>query len=84
MDAIETAVREVLGTRANLSTPAAALGLDDDLFDRGLTSLATVEVMLGLEDRLGVEFPDEALTRGTFRSVGALRDVLAKLGAAAA
>lgn len=83
MDMIETAVRDVLGARANLSVPAATVGADDDLFDRGLTSLATVEVMLALEERLGIEFPDAALTRGTFRSVAALRDTLSRLGAAA-
>ena len=83
MDTIETAVREVLAARAHLSTAPAALGVDDDLFDRGLTSLATVEVMLALEERLGIEFPDEALTRTTFRSVSSLVDVLSRLGAAA-
>ena len=83
MDAIETAVREVLADRAKLQTGAAELDAGDDLFDRGLTSLATVEVMLALEERFGVEFPDEALTRTTFRSVAALRDLVSGLGASA-
>lgn len=83
MEMIETAVREVLAARAHLSATPASLGVDDDLFDRGLTSLATVEVMLALEERLGVEFPDEALTRSTFRSVGSLVEALSRLGAAA-
>ncbi|WP_426954415.1 acyl carrier protein [Muricoccus radiodurans] len=83
MSDIEATIREVLGTTATLSTPATALDVRDDLFDRGLTSLATVELMLALEGRLGVEFPDEALTRQTFRTIASLQDTLSRLGAAA-
>ena len=83
MDPIETTVRDVLAECAKLPTGAAELDAEDDLFDRGLTSLATVEVMLALEERCGVEFPDEALTRATFRSVASLRDLVSRLGASA-
>ena len=77
------AVRDVLASRAKLPVAAGALGAEDDLFDRGLTSLMTVDVMLALEERFDLEFPDSALNRATFRSVAALRDLLLSLGAAA-
>ena len=83
MDQVEMAVREVLGNRAKLSAAAASLAPEEDLFDRGLTSLMTVDVMLALEERFDVEFPDAALNRATFRSVASLRDLLLSLGAAA-
>jgi acyl carrier protein len=80
---VETIVRDILAGRAKLATAPGALGVEDDLFDRGLTSLMTVDVMLALEERFDVEFPDEALNRATFRTVAALRDLLLRLGAKA-
>lgn len=80
MTDVETGIRGVLDASARLSVPAASLGVDDDLFDRGLTSLATVDLMLSLEERFGVEFPDEVLRRQTFRSIATLRDVLQQIG----
>ncbi len=82
MSDVETGIREVLQASARLSVSANSLELDDDLFDRGLTSLSTVDLMLSLESRFDVEFPDEALKRQTFRSISSLRDVLVKIGAA--
>ncbi|WP_159996706.1 acyl carrier protein [Roseomonas sp. 18066] len=81
MTGIETAVRDALASRARLSSDAKAIGAEDDLFDRGLTSLMTVDVMLALEERFDLEFPEEALTRNSFRSVASLRDLLVSLGA---
>ncbi|MBS7811729.1 acyl carrier protein [Roseococcus pinisoli] len=83
MTEVETGIREVLQASARLSVPASSIGLDDDLFDRGLTSLSTVDLMLSLESKFNVEFPDEALKRQTFRSISSLRDVLVQIGAAA-
>lgn len=81
MSSVEDGIREVLGASTKLSTSAASLGVDDDLFERGLTSLSTVDLMLALETRFNVEFPDEALRRQTFRSISSLRDVLLQIGA---
>ena len=40
-----------------------------DLYTLGMTSHATVAVMLALESAFDVEFPDELLTREVFESV---------------
>ena len=40
-----------------------------DLYELGLTSLASVNVMLALEDVFGVEFPEEVVKKSTFASV---------------
>jgi acyl carrier protein len=52
---------------------------DTDLYAAGLTSLMSVDVMLAVEQRFGIMFPDELLTRRTFSSIRALRDVVAGL-----
>lgn len=46
-------------------------GLNDesDLYDAGLTSFASVQLMLALEDHFGVEFPERMLNRRTFSTI---------------
>ncbi len=79
MDADAT-IRRVLEEHGRLSTPATALATDDDLYQRGLSSHASVNVMLALEEAFGVEFPDELLRKSTFQSIGSIRGALAGLG----
>jgi acyl carrier protein len=61
----------------------SSLGDDDNLYQAGLTSHASIEVMLALEDMFDLEFPDAMLRKSTFESVSAIRSALAQLGAAA-
>ena len=67
--AIETTVREVLAEQGKLSEDAQAIAVDADLYRAGMTSHASVNVMLGLEDEFDVEFPEERLTKATFTSI---------------
>jgi acyl carrier protein len=69
---MEQEVREVLAEVGRLAKPVESIKTNDDLHDAGLTSLATVNVMLGLEDKFEVEFPDEFLNRQSFASIAAL------------
>src|SRR3712207_5633924 len=78
---MEDFVREILRTRGDLSVPVETLDRHADLFDAGLSSFGTVEVMLGMEERLGTTIPDDMLTRETFSSIAALAAAVAKLGA---
>jgi acyl carrier protein len=59
---------------------ARTLPADADLANHGLTSVQAIEVIFGLEDRLGIEIPDELITRGSFRSVDALVQTLHTAG----
>jgi len=52
---------------------------DADLYELGLTSHASVNVMLALEDEFDVEFPDEALKKSTFASIHNIEAVIARL-----
>ncbi len=72
-------IRAVLAQHGRLATDAAALPDTADLYQAGLTSHASVNVMLGLESAFDVEFPDQMLTRSVFSSVAAIRAALVQL-----
>ncbi|MCW3039340.1 MAG: putative acyl carrier protein [Solirubrobacterales bacterium] len=76
-------IRRILGEHARLSTDAfAALPNDGDLFEAGMSSHASVQVMLAVEDAFDVEFPDELLRRSTFASIDAIVSAVRRLKAA--
>jgi acyl carrier protein len=65
-------IRTILKEHARLSRDAEALGREDDLYQAGMTSHASVNVMLALEGEFDIEFPDHMLKRSVFESVGAI------------
>lgn len=69
---IEDELREIVRTQGKLKVPAARIQLDDDLYRLGMSSLATVNVMLAIETRFDIEIPEKALNRETFRTIAAL------------
>ena len=74
----------VIRDHAHLPVDVAALADDADLFQAGMTSHASVNLMLGLEAEFDVEFPDAMLKRSVFESVSAIAAALNALRAAAA
>jgi len=72
-------IREVLTQYGRLDVDVSALDDRADLYAVGLTSHASVNVMLGLEDVFDVEFPERLLRKTTFSSIGAMRDALHEL-----
>jgi acyl carrier protein len=84
MSDIDTTIRSVLEAQGHLPVSALTLKDDDDLYENGLSSHASVNVMLGLEDAFGIEFPDSLLRKGTFESVASIREALGTLGVSAA
>jgi acyl carrier protein len=75
-------IREVLRQHARLPADPETLAPDADLFAAGMTSHASVSVMLALEARFDVEFPDEMLKREVFMSIEAMADAVSTLQAA--
>jgi acyl carrier protein len=53
--------------------------LDQPLLELGLDSLGAVDLLLDLEQTFSVVFPDELLTRETFRDTRALGRALAQV-----
>jgi acyl carrier protein len=77
-------IRRVIREHGHLPVDLDSIGDDTDLFQAGMTSHASVNLMLGLEAEFDVEFPDAMLKRSVFQSVTAIRAALARLMAAAA
>jgi acyl carrier protein len=78
------AVRDIVKEHGRLAVEVDTLADDDSLYEAGMTSHASVNVMLALEDAFDVEFPDEMLKRSVFESISSISAALAQLDAAAA
>lgn len=72
-------IRAILAEHGWLPVDAASLAEEADLYAAGLTSMASVNLMLALEERFDVEFPERMLRRKTFESIAAIRDALSEL-----
>jgi acyl carrier protein len=72
-------IRRILKEHARLSSDASTLPDDADLYQAGMTSHASVNVMLALEGEFDVEFPDHMLRRGVFESIAAIRAAVTEL-----
>lgn len=77
-------IRKVLSAHARLSVPPEAVADDADLYQAGMTSHASVNVMLALEDSFDIEFPDRMLKRSVFESVDSIAAAVTELQATAA
>ena len=72
-------IRAVLGTTGWLQADIGTLADDADLYAAGLTSLASVNLMLALEEKFDIEFPERMLRRKTFESIAAIRSAIGEL-----
>lgn len=52
---------------------------ESSLWEKGMDSLASVRLLVLVEDEFAVEFPDRLLTRDTFTSVRRLASVIREL-----
>lgn len=72
-------IRRILKEHGRLSTDADQLSGEQDLYQAGMTSHASVNVMLALEGEFDVEFPDHMLKRNVFNSIESIRTALEEL-----
>lgn len=77
--AIVERVQSVIVNYAELGDKAVALSPDDDLFALGMSSRASVGVMLGLESEFDIEFPDAMLRRDVFESIRSISQAISGL-----
>jgi acyl carrier protein len=78
----DTAIRRVLRDHGRLNADPDQLAAETDLYQAGMTSHASVNVMLALEGEFDVEFPDHMLKRNVFRSIASIERALRELIAA--
>jgi acyl carrier protein len=83
-DTITDGVRAILREHGRLAVDVASLADDSNLYEAGLTSHAGVSLMLALEERFDIEFPERMLRRGAFASIAAIRAGLEELRGAGA
>ncbi|MGO9285241.1 MAG: acyl carrier protein [Mycobacterium sp.] len=69
-------IREVLAAHGRMAVDPNEVDDQADLYDLGLTSHASVDVMLALEDAFDIEFPDEVLKKSTFASIHNIEQVV--------
>jgi acyl carrier protein len=74
-------IRSILTEHGRFPFDVAGIGDEDDLFQAGMTSHASVNVMLALEEEFDFEFPESMLRKSTFESVAAIRTALVELTA---
>ncbi|MGB7870977.1 MAG: acyl carrier protein [Mycobacterium sp.] len=77
-------IRNVLAAHGRMAVDPREVDDQADLYDLGLTSHASVDVMLSLEDEFDIEFPDEVLKKSTFASVRNIEQVVEGLVKSAA
>jgi acyl carrier protein len=76
---MDETIRAILAEHGRLSIDTAQLADDTDLYGVGLTSHATVTVMLAIEDAFEIEVPDSMLRKGTFQTIGSMRAMVSAL-----
>jgi acyl carrier protein len=72
-------IRALLAKHGNLPVSIDNVADAADLYDAGLSSFASVQVMLALEEEFDVEFPEHLLNRKSFSSVEAIEAALAEI-----
>lgn len=79
MSKVGEEVRTVVGEYGRLSVDVSTLSDDSSLYEAGMTSHASVNVMLGLENAFEIEFPDRMLRRNVFETLGAMQAAIEEL-----
>jgi acyl carrier protein len=70
---MDETIRTVLAEHGKLAVDASSIDEQTDLFASGMTSHASVNVMLALEDAFDIEFSEKMLKKSTFESIAAIR-----------
>ena len=78
-DSIDAKIRRILKDHGRLNQDSEALAPEADLYQAGMTSHASVNVMLALEGEFDVEFPDHMLKRNVFDSIASIQAAVHEL-----
>ncbi|MBL7688727.1 MAG: hypothetical protein JNJ49_11890 [Bdellovibrionaceae bacterium] len=74
---LEMDVRAVLKDVSANSYSKAPVGLDDNLYELGiLDSLTTVQFIIGIEKKLGIEVPNRDISYETFSTIREISKLL--------
>ena len=79
MSETATKIKAILKEHGRLAKDPESLADDADLYQAGMTSHASVNVMLALEGEFDVEFPDHMLKRSVFESIRSIQAAIDEL-----
>lgn len=69
-------IRALLAKLGGLPVSVDTIDDNGDLYAAGLSSFASVQLMLGLEEAFDIEFPDHLLNRKSFASIAAIENTV--------
>ncbi|MBB3313963.1 acyl carrier protein [Rhizobium sp. BK196] len=69
-------IRDLVAKFGKLPVSVDQVADDADLYAAGLTSFASVQLMLGIEEAFDIEFPDNLLNRKSFASISAIANTV--------
>lgn len=72
-------IRDLLAKHGGLPSSVEELSDTADLYEAGLSSFASVQLMLALEEEFDVEFPEHLLNRKSFSSIAAIEEALSEI-----
>lgn len=72
-------LRGLVADHGGLAVDVAGLAEDADLYRAGMTSFASVQLMLALEEAFDIEFPETMLSPRTFASLAAIQAAVGQL-----
>jgi acyl carrier protein len=72
-------IRAIVQQHGRLTVDVATVSDDADLYDAGLSSHASINLMLALENHFDLEFPERLLRRRTFESISAMQSAIEEL-----
>ena len=72
-------LQEILRPKLRFLAAGASVPMDEDLGKLGLDSMASIDLLMEIEQQLGVQIPDELMTADTFATGNHLLAVIEKL-----
>ncbi len=72
-------IRQIVREHAGLGTAFEKVDSSTDLYRAGLTSYASVVLMIALENEFDLEFPDAMLSRNVFESIDSIAAAIESL-----
>lgn len=72
-------IQQIVRDHAGLGTACEEVGYSTDLYRAGMTSYASVVLMIALENEFALEFPDAMLSRNVFESIESIANAIESL-----
>lgn len=72
-------IRKIVKEHAGLGLDLDSIDQSTDLYRAGMTSYASVVLMIALENEFGLEFPDSMLSRRVFESIDTIASAIESL-----